>query len=346
MGIIAAGALTAFASSAASGDRPRQEQTYQSESFAMGTIIAQKVAGAKGRAAIDEVAGEMRRLERLLTFRAPEGDVYKLNQNAGIRNVELDPATIKIIKKSLQVAELSGGAYDITVGPLVQSWAIGTPQQHIPPKEELQKALSLVDYRDLYVDEHSGGLKRAGQMIDLGGIAKGYAGDVAIQIYRKYGIRSAFINIGGNVATLGGRPDGSPWKIGIRNPRPKEDDPRGEQLLGYVAVRDKAVSTAGNDQRYFEKDGERYHHILDPKTGYPAKLNLLSVTLVADSSLDSDAFDTAVFILGLERGRELLRRCGNIEAVFVTTDKKIHVTDGLKSRFTFFNENNEYQYVQ
>jgi thiamine biosynthesis lipoprotein len=341
MVIIVAGILTACTSTMAPKD-----PTYEAESFAMGTIVTQKVTGAKGQTAMDEVTGEIKSLEKLLTFRAPEGDVYKLNENAGIKNVALDPATVKIIKKAIQVAELSGGTYDITVGPLVRSWAIGTPQQHIPSKEELQKILPLVNYKDIYVDEHSGGLKRAGQMIDLGGIAKGYAGDVAIQIYKKYGIQSAFINIGGNVVTLGNKPDGSPWKIGIRNPRPKENETQGEQLLGYITVKDKAVSTAGNDQRYFEIDGQRYHHIFDPKTGYPAKLDLMSVTLVTDSSLDSDAFDTAVFILGLEKGKELLRQRGNVEAIFITTDKKIYVTNGLKDKFTFYDESNEYRYVR
>ena len=312
----------------------------------MGTIITQKVTGAKGQAAIDEGTGEIRSLEKLLTFKAPGGDIYRLNENAGIRNVKLDPATVKIIKKSLQVAELSGGAFDITVGPLVKSWTMAKPGHHIPAQEELQKLLPLVNYKDVYIDDHDGGLKRSGQMMDLGGIAKGYAGDVAIQIYKKYGIQSAFINLGGNVVALGSKPDGSPWKIGIRNPRPKENATQGEQIIGYITVKDKAVSAAGDDQRYFEKDGQRYHHILDPKTGHPAKSDLMSVTLVADSSLDADAFDTAVFILGLEKGKALLHKYGNIEAIFVTTDKKIHVTGGLHDKFTFHDESNEYQYVK
>jgi FAD:protein FMN transferase len=344
--IIVAGILTACTSKMVPPDQTSQDQTYESESFAMGTIITQKVTGAKGQAAIDEVTGKMKSLEKLLTFKAPTGDIYKINENAGIKNVELDPATVKIIKKSLQVSELSGGAYDITVGPLVQRWAIGRLQQDIPAKGELQKLLPLVNYKDVYVDEHYGGLKRPGQMMDLGGIAKGYAGDVAIQIYKKYGIQSAFINLGGNVATVGSKADGSPWRIGIRNPRPKGDPTQGEQILGYITVKDKAVSAAGDDQRYFEKDGQRYHHILDPKTGYPAKSDLMSVTLVTDSSLDSDAFDTAVFILGLEKGKELLRQYGNMEAIFVTTDKKIYATDGLKDKFIFHDESNEYHYIK
>lgn len=322
------------------------DQTYESEFFAMGTIITQKVTGDSGQAATDEVIEKIKSLEKLLTFKEPMGDVYKLNKNAGKKNVELDPVTIEIIKKAIRVAELSEGAYDITVGPLVQLWARGAKHKHIPSKEELHKLLPLINYKDIYVDKHLGGLKRAGQMLDLGGIAKGYAGDVAIQIYKKHKIQSAIINLGGNVVTLGNKTDGNSWKIGINNPRAKDNATQDEIMLGYIAVKDKAVSTAADNQRYFEKDGQRYHHILDTKTGYPVKSDLMSVTLVADTSLDADALDTAVFILGLEKGRELLRQYGNIEAIFVTTDKHIYVTDGLKDKFMFHDASNEYQYIQ
>jgi thiamine biosynthesis lipoprotein len=183
---IAAAGITAGTFTSSTEDRAPEEQTYESESFAKGTIITQKVTGAKGQAAIEEVKDKIRSLEKQLTFMAPEGDVYKLNTHAGTKEVPLDPATVKIIKKALQVAELSGGAYDITAGPLVRIWAIGTPQQHVPSQEELQKILPLVNYKDVYVDEHSGGLRKNGQMIDLGGIAKGHAGDAAIQIYKHH----------------------------------------------------------------------------------------------------------------------------------------------------------------
>jgi thiamine biosynthesis lipoprotein len=329
-----------------SSEERASEPTYQSEIFAMGTRIAQRVTGANGQAAIDEVAAKMKSLEEMMTFWLPSGNVHQINKNAGIRNVELDPATIKVIRKSLQVAELSGGAFDITVGPLVRLWASKVPQREVPSAEELRKVLPLINYKDVHVDERTGGLKRAGQMVDLGGIAKGYAGDVAIDIYKKHGIRSAFVNLGGNVIALGSKPDGSPWTIGIRNPRPGEGAPPGEQVLGFIAVTDKAVTTSGDDQRYFEKDGQRYHHIVDPRTGYPARSGLMSVTLVTPSSFDADAFDTAVFILGLEKGKELVRKLGNMDAIFVTTDKKIHVTDGLKAAFTFHDESNEYEYVK
>jgi thiamine biosynthesis lipoprotein len=323
-----------------------QEEVHTSEGFAMGTVISQKVYGANGQAVMDETMKKITDLEALLTFNAPEGDIYKLNANAGKSKVELNPETIKIINKAQQVAELSGGGFDVTVGPIVKSWGIGTDQQRIPAPEEIKSLLSLVNYKDLVVDGNSAFLKRAGQMVDLGGIAKGYAGDVAMDIYKMNGIQSAFINLGGNVVTLGNKPDGSPWTVGVRNPRPTENQTSGQQIVGTVTVTDKAVTTAGDDQRYFEKDGKRYHHIIDARTGYPAESDLMSVTLITDSSFNADAIDTAVFILGLEKGMEFIEKQEGIEAVFLTKDKKIYVTKGLKGNFKFLDDSHEYQYVE
>ena len=339
--IMTAGLLTACNSN---NSNQNKDEVAEADAFAMGTVISQKVYGKNGQAVIDETNKKMADLEALLTFNAPEGDIYKLNENAGKKNVALDPETVKIINKAQEISELSKGAFDVTIGPVVKSWGIGTNQEHVPTKEELKKLLTLVNYKDLYVDEKSAGLKKAGQMVDLGGIAKGYAGDVARDIYKKNGIQSAFINLGGNVVTLGNKPDGSPWRVGIRNPRPSGIE--GGEIVGAVSVTGKAVVTAGDDQRYFEADGQRYHHIIDPHTGYPARSDLMSVTLVTDSSLDADAIDTAVFILGLEKGKELIRQYGGIEAVFITTDKKIYVTEGLKGSFTFQDASHEYQYVE
>lgn len=340
--ILGAGMLTACTATTNTNDLKKSE-AFEANGFVMGTVISQKVYGDNGQKAIDETSKKMQSLEELLTFNAPEGDIYTLNENAGKNKVELDPETITLLKRSKLVAELSNGAFDVTIGPLIKSWGIGTQQEHIPTKEELQKLLPLVNYQDLYVDDHSAGLKRAGQMVDLGGIAKGYAGDVAIQIYKKYGIQSGYINIGGNVVTLGNKPDGSPWTVGIRNPRPSGIQ---EETIGTITVTNKAVVTAGDDQRFFKQDGQRYHHILDSKTGYPAKSDLMSVTLVTDSSFDADSFDTAVFILGVEKGKELIKKYGGIEAIFITTDKKIYVTEGLKGNFQFHDESNEYQYIE
>ncbi len=319
-------------------------KAFVADSFAMGTVISQKVFGANGPTAVDEATTKIEDLDKLLTFNDTQGDTYRLNQNAGIMGIELDPATVKIINKAQEISEMSHGAFDITVGPLVKTWQIGTDAQRIPSQEELNRLLPLVNYEDIDIDNNVVTIKNKGQMIDLGGIAKGYAGDAVIEVYRRQGITSAFINLGGNVVTLGNKPDGAPWKVGIRDPRPA-GNPSGKDI-GIVKVTDKAVVTAGDDQRYFMENGRRYHHILDPKTGYPAESDLMSVTLITESSLDADALDTAVYILGLEKGRELIRQYGGVEAVFITIDKKIYVTEGLKESFEFLGEGSGYVYQQ
>ncbi len=318
-----------------------ENRAFELDSFAMGTVISQRVYGNNGQTAVDEAASKIEYLDKLLTFNDTQGDIYKLNQNAGIKGVELDPVTVEIIRKAQQVSAMSQGAFDVTVGPLVKAWGIGTDAERVPTQEELNMLLPFINYKDINIDSNVVSIKKKGQMVDLGGIAKGYAGDAVVDVYEKHGINSAFINLGGNVVTVGSKPDGSPWKVGIRNPRPAGE---GGADLGIVKVTDKAVVTAGDDQRYFIGNGQRYHHILDPATGYPAKSDLMSVTLITDSSLDADALDTAVFILGLEKGRELIRQFGGVEAVFVTTDKKVYVTEGLKDNFQFLGESSGYVY--
>lgn len=326
---------------------PPATEAIESKEMAMGTLIHQKVYAdkASGEAAMAEVIQRLQSLEALWSFNRSEGEIYDLNQQAGKGKVQLDPLTIKVLEKSQQVAALSSGVFDVTIGPLVKSWGIGSDHERIPSSEELKKLVPLTNYQDLILDEQTAYLKNPGQMVDLGGIAKGYAGDEAIAIYQKHGIQSAFISLGGNVVTLGNKPDGSPWKVGIMNPRSKEDLD-GPQVLGAISVTNKAVVTAGDGERYFIRDGKRYHHILDPRTGYPAETDLMSVTLIMDASFDADALDTAVYILGREKGMELIKQVGGIEAVFITTDKKIFITDRLKETFTMLEGTSEYQLVE
>ncbi len=314
---------------------------FTTDSFAMGTVISQRVYGEDGQAAVDEAMARISYLDGLLTFNDSQGDIYRLNKNAGHGYVELDPETVRIIAKAQQVAALSGGAFDITVGPLVKAWGIGTDGERIPSSKEIDALLPLIGYQNVVIENNMVSIKQ-GQMVDLGGIGKGYAGDAVIEVYKQRGITSAYVNLGGNVVTLGNKPDGSPWRVGIRDPRPAENGPGPD--LGIVKVIDKAVVTAGDDQRYFLAGGQRYHHILDPATGYPARSDLMSVTLVTDSSLDADTLDTAVYILGLDQGRELLRQYGGVEAIFVTIDKKVYVTDGLKANFEFLGADSGYVY--
>ncbi|MGI6407077.1 MAG: FAD:protein FMN transferase [Syntrophaceticus sp.] len=320
-----------------------QQKPVKAEDFALGTIIHQEVYGANAQKAADEVSTKIKELDALWTINEPGGDINKLNNHAGQGYIKLNPETISILKSARKISDLSGGAaFDITVAPLVKAWGVGTENPQIPAADVVKKLLSLVNYQDILIDEgtSSASLRMKGQMIDLGGIAKGYIGDMAIEIYKKNGITSAFVNLGGHVVVLGSKPDGSPWRVAIQ-------DPRGQNgtFVGVVSVTDKAVVTSGDYQRYFTENGKRYCHIIDPRTGYPADSGLMSVTIIASSSTEADGMSKAL-VLGLDQGRDLVERYGKAEAVFITDDKKVYVTPGLQDNFSFEDATNEYTYIQ
>ena len=320
-----------------------QQRPVKAEDFALGTVIYQEVYGANAQKAADEVSAKIKEMDALWTINEPGGDINKLNNHAGQGYIELNPETISILKSAREISDLSGGtSLDITVAPLVKAWGIGTENPQVPAADVVKKLLPLVNYQDILLDEatSSAGLRKNGQMVDLGGIAKGYIGDMAIEIYKKNGISSAFANLGGNVVVLGSKPDGSAWRVAIQDPRGQNST-----FVGVVSVTDKAVVTSGDYQRYFTENGKRYCHIIDPRTGYPADSGLMSVTIIASSSTEADGMSKAL-ILGLDQGRDLVERYGKAEAVFITDDKKVYVTPGLQDNFSFEDVTNEYTYIQ
>jgi len=310
----------------------------------MGTIITVKAYGKNADKAADKVFKRISELEEILTVNDTGSEIDDLNDMAGIVEVKLSSDSLYVLNKAKEYAELSEGAFDVTIGPLVKAWNIGTDNPRVPLKDEIDELLKLVDFRDLKIDNanHTAYLARRGQMVDLGGIAKGYAGDEAIKVLKENGIESALVNLGGNVVVLGSKPDGNLWTVGIQNPREAAG-----KYLGTISVRDKAVVSSGDYERYFMKDGVRYHHILDPRTGYPADSGLISTTIIADSAIDADALSTSVFVLGLENGMKLVESLDGVEAVFVTEDKKVYVTEGLKDIFIFYQEDSkDFTYVE
>lgn len=320
-----------------------QDSPVNVEGYHMGTIITERVFGKNAKRAAEQVMGRMEEVEKTMTINVSGGDINSLNDMAGKESVKLRSDAMFVLQSAYKFAELSRGAFDVTVGPLVKAWGIFTDHSRVPSDEEIKKLLGLVDYRSLSLDKESGTakLQKEGQIVDLGGVAKGYAGDEAIRIYKENGIKSAFVNIGGNVVVLGHKPDGSPWSIGIQNPRAQNG-----VYIGIVKVADKAVVSSGDYERYFIKDNIRYHHIIDPRTGYPSDSGLIGTTVIADKSIDADALSTAAFVLGLEEGMKLIESIGGVDAVFITKDKKVYTTSGLKDKFIFEDESKEYQYVE
>lgn len=301
-------------------------------SYAMGTLINQRVnmPASQGKEIIQEVFTLLDRLEKMLSFYDMASQLSQINHQAGKSWVPVDTETLSIIKESKRYTRLTDGLFDITIAALVVLWQHYGKSEQVPPQSLIEDTLSKVNYEDILIDERSRKvrLRQEGQKIDLGGIAKGYAANQVIQCYRQRGIRSAMINLGGNVALLGKREDEESWKVGIQDP----DQERG-QCLAILSVSDTSVVTSGDYERFFFKSDRRYHHILNPSTGYPSNNRLRSVTVVHPDAMLSDVLSTTLFISGLEKGIWLLRRFADVEAVMVHADKKIYLSKGLQEQF-------------
>jgi FAD:protein FMN transferase len=302
----------------------------QSMNHGMSTVITHRAFGKLAEESLRVVRDEAVRLEELLSRFIPGSEISRINRSAGIKCERLSGDTYEVLSRAIEFSKYCQGLFDVTIGPLVTLWNNSMDTCKPPENSRIRQVLPLVDYTDLLLDpcKKTAGLQRIGQSIDLGGIGKGFAGDKFLEVFKKYGVSSAFTNIGGNVAALGTKPDGSPWRVGIQHPRQENS------LIGLVSVADKAVVTSGDYQRYFiGSNGKRHHHILDPSTGYPAESGLVSVTIVADSSMAADALSTILFIAGMKKGIELLKRFSGVEAIFVDIDLQVHITAGLKEYF-------------
>lgn len=295
---------------------------------ALGTVNTIRVTGEESGDALRPAIARVHEIESRMSAFLPESDLGRLAESAGKSPAEISPDTFALLEKAKHYAQLSGGAFEPTIRPLTKLWGIGKKACFVPSEEEIAAAMSLVNWRSLQLKSGCRAyLEKPGQAVDLGGIAKGYAADEVRRILLENGVASAMINLGGNISAVGSRPDGSPWRIGVQNPFA----PRGE-FLGTLEVRDRTVVTSGVYERYFYRDGVRYHHILDPRTGKPVRNGLMSVTAVCGSSADADALTTALFVLGPQAGAPLLRQSG-ADAIFVFEDYSFAATSGLRNSF-------------
>jgi len=255
----------------------------------------------------------------------PTSAIAEISAQAGIRPVQIDEETFFMLKRAQYFSNLSRGAFDITIRPASALWGIGKKGDFVPEAQELEQLQRLVDHKSLILDQKNGTamLQKDGQQIDLGGIAKGYAADKARDHLIQNGCRSALINFGGNIATIGGKQNGESWQIGVQNPLAK----RGE-FIGTVGLADQTMVTSGVNERFFIRAGKRYHHLLDPRTCRPADSSLLSVTVVGSRSIDMDALSTALFVLGPGEGAKLANQIG-CHALFILTNRQLFATEGF-----------------
>jgi thiamine biosynthesis lipoprotein len=297
----------------------------------MGTECEFK-AFASDEALVDRAFGrgfdEFDRIEALTTSWRPDSEVAKINEAAGKKPVRVSPNTLAIIEKSLWVSSLTDGAFDITIGVFKGLWKFDEDRDgSLPDPKEVERRRALVSWHDVIVDhkKRTVMLRRPGQAINLGGIAKGYAVDAAVKVIRQAGLRDFIVKAGGDLFAAGRKGDRQ-WRVGIQDPRA----PHG-QIIFDLPVTDQAFNTSGDYERFVIKDGVRYHHILDARTGFPARESR-SVTLLAADAFTADALDTAIFAVGPERGLKIVGGIKNLEAVIVDAHNKVHVTPGLKDK--------------
>ncbi|WP_456288992.1 FAD:protein FMN transferase [Paenibacillus sp. AK002] len=283
----------------------------------------------------DEVRALLERIDQRMNRQLAGSEIDQVNQAAGKSEVSVSEETFNVVQTAIDYAAASGGHFEPTVGPLVDLWGIGGEHPAVPKEDELAAAMQRMNYKDVILNPASNAirLKKEGMSLDLGAIAKGYAADVIADYLQQQDFRSAIIDLGGNILAMGSKPDGSPWNIGIQDP---EKD-RG-QSLGTLQAVNKTIVTSGVYERFFEAEGTVYHHILSPFTGYPVDNDLLSVTIVTDTSMDADAMSTSVFSLGLTEGRQFVESRDDADAIFVTTDHQIYLTSGLTDTFKLTND--------
>jgi thiamine biosynthesis lipoprotein len=309
--------------------------------FALGTTCTITVFRKADAHHIQEAFDAVHRVESLMSVNLDDSEISVLNDHAGRDPLQLSDDTFFLLSKAKEYAQLSGGAFDPTVGPLVSLWGIGSDEARLPDRPEILDALALIDYHNLVLNsEHrTAELLEKGMAVDLGAIAKGYAADAAAQVLKDGEVPYAIINFGGNVFAMGHRYGDGPWKIGIQDP----DAERGN-YIAIARVEDSAVVTSGKYERFFIQDGVRYHHILSTVDGYPIENGIASVTIVARDSTRADAFSTMLFALGPEKGLRLARETPFLQAVFVMEDKSVLTSSDPDGWLTI--EDSRYHFVQ
>lgn len=289
----------------------------EADFFAMDTLMSVRLWG--GEASASDVSAEINRLEALLSVTRETSVLSQLNA-AG--SAELYGDTASLLTQAMRLSERTGGAFDPTVYPLVEAWGFPIKEYRVPAQTELDSLLSCVGTEHVHFDGSTVTLD-GGTRLDLGGIAKGYAAQRCADLLREKGVEAAILSLGGNVQTVGSKPDGSAWVVGIADP---SDPSQAIAILTFEGP--MALVTSGAYQRFFEENGVIYHHILDPQTGLPADSGLLSVTVLAQDGTLADGLSTALFVMGLEEGSRFWRESNDFEAVFLTSEGKILATEG------------------
>ncbi len=324
-GVLAAGAVL----TGCGGEKEVSSQS--SQVFAMDTVMLLTVYGDQAQQGLDQAEQTIQKLEKLWSATDENSEIWALNHSGG-NWVELSEDTREILSRGLELCALTDGALDLTAYSAVQAWGFPTGVYRVPDEAELERLVGTIDYTQLELDEQTGQARLPEDMsLDLGAVAKGRLGEVLSQDLKELGVTSALLELGGNIQTVGTKPDGFRWRVGIQDPNSQEGG-----YLAIVEVADQAVVTSGDYQRYFEQDGQTYCHIMDPATAAPADSGVDSVSIIGSDGTVCDALSTALFVMGEEKGAQFWKDHPELdfEAIFVSQDGSIAVTEGLEEHFT------------
>lgn len=312
-----------------SNDKKSNEEDITKTNYIMGTVIKLSIYDDVDEKIFEESFDVIRNIESKMSLNIADSEVNSLNNKGFNEFVGISDQTLFVLEKSMEYSKLSDGYFDVTIGPLVELWGIGSDKARIPSSDEIKDSISKIDYKDVQIDGNKVKLNKDNMVIDLGAIAKGYAADEVASFLKSKGVNRAIIDLGGNIYTLGSKEKNIPWTVGVQDPF---NETRGD-FIGVVKASDKSVVTSGVYERYLEQGGKKYHHILDPFTGYPIDNELMSVTIISDNSIDGDALSTTVFALGVQKGYELIKSLEGIDAIFITKDKEIYLTPNASDNF-------------
>lgn len=296
--------------------------------FAMDTYMTVKAYGSNGDAAVDAAVDEINRLDALLSTGKKDSEIGQINANNG---GQLSEDGAVLMERSLELYKSTNGAFDVAIYPVMKAWGFTDGNYQVPDADTLKATLELVNPSLIDYDKETStvSFKKDGVQIDLGGIAKGYTSSRIMDIYKEKGVTSGLVNLGGNAQVFGTKPDGSLWRVAVQSPDSEDE------YLGVLETKDKAIITSGGYERYFEKDGVTYHHIIDPSTGYPADNGLISVTIVSADGTLADGLSTSLFVMGKDKATNYWKaHSDEFDMILLTDDEKLYVSEGIKDSFT------------